>query len=78
MLHTPAGLDLLHFRSHAFALGPVASAADKAASRENKQIDKLIGDVEGAAKQGIDYVDTVVLAGAQLLAKIKLQRTKLA
>lgn len=55
-------------RTQATALPPAA--------REDAKVAKAVADVESAVKDALDYLDTVVLAGGQLLAKIKLQRTK--
>lgn len=46
-------------------------------AREDARIDKLVKEIEEAAEDGLEYIQTVHLAGSQLVAKIKLQRGRL-
>lgn len=55
----------------------LAQAALPRGALEDAKVEKLVGEVKAAVKEGADYVDTVMLAGQQLLARIKLQRTQL-
>jgi hypothetical protein len=58
------------------ALKAQATAIPEVA-REDGAIDKLVTQVEKVADDGLDYVDTVNLAGGQLMAKMNLQRNRL-